>query len=261
MPSGRRTLTPRHAATVLAALLLGTAVPAQQHPGSPALPTADQNGTAARPTHDPQPTLPPLMAWQHVRTGNETFCRHLRDDLPPPRPEPRPAGAGRYVCAVVVCADYAGVIAPRLGLREADVLVLRIPGPFVTAEAAALIERMVQTERVSLVLLLSHPQCESLADRRAANGQAPTEDHVADQPDVLDRRRIHAERDAARLGLSLHDALLRGQRELLLASSTPLRDAVEHDRLRVVPGVIDDRSSEIQWRHRSRDELPLAPVK
>ncbi|MEZ6038680.1 MAG: hypothetical protein R3F29_14455 [Planctomycetota bacterium] len=212
---------------------------------------ADRNGAAARPTHAPQPTLPPLAAWRHVRNGNETYARHLRDDLPPPRLQPRPSGAGRYVCAVVLCADHDGAVAPLLGLAAEDVLVIRVPGTFLTAESAALIERAVAKERVPLVLLLAHRRCESLRPLR--DGER--------QPDAIDRRREAAARDAERLGVPLRDALLRGQRELLLATSPALREAADEDRLRVLPGVLDDRTAVIDWRHRRSDELPIAPVK
>ncbi|MCB9879605.1 MAG: hypothetical protein H6835_18580 [Planctomycetes bacterium] len=229
----------------------------EHNPARPAAPAADatgrpdHNGAAARPTHDPQPTLPPLVAWQHVQAGNDTFVRHRRDDLPPPELPPRPSGAGRYVCAVVVCADFDGTVAQHLGLAAEDVLVLRVPGPFVTAESAALLERVVSRERVSLVLLLAHRRCESL--------RPPRDDERA--PDAIDRRRETAVRDAERLGVPLRDALLRAQRELLLATSTPLQLATAEDRLRIVPGVVDDRTGAIDWRNRRSDELPLAPVK
>lgn len=212
---------------------------------------ADRNGAAARPTHAPQPTLPPLAAWQHVQTGNETFVRHRRDELPAPRLQARPSGAGRYVCAVVLCADFDGPIAPLLGLTAEDVLVIRVPGTFLTAETTALLERAVTRERVPLVLLLAHRRCESL--------RPPRDDER--EPDAIDRRREAATRDAARLGVPLRDALLRGQRELLLATSTTVREAADEDRLRIVPGIVDDRTAAIDWRHRRSDELPIAPVK
>lgn len=212
---------------------------------------ADQNGANARPTHDPQPSVPPLLVLRHVQAGNETFVRHRRADQPPPQLAPRPAGAGRYVCAVVTCADFDAALAPQLGLAREDVLVVRVPGPFVSAETTALLERAVQKERVSLVLLLTHRHCEALQPPR--DGER--------EPDAIDRRREHAVRDAQRLGVTLHDALLRGQREQLLTTSKVLREAVDQDRLRVLPGIADDRTAEIDWRLRRSDELPLAPVK
>jgi hypothetical protein len=65
---------------------------------SPAVPRREP------PTHAPLPVLRPLDAWLHIRAANAA-CLSARDaGLPAPAPE-RPGGAGRYVCAVFMCAD------------------------------------------------------------------------------------------------------------------------------------------------------------
>ena len=40
---------------------------------------SDQNGTNARPTHDPQPDLRPLFAWNFVMKGNADYVAARRE--------------------------------------------------------------------------------------------------------------------------------------------------------------------------------------
>ena len=66
------------------------------------------------------------------------------------------------MCCVITCADVDIEIAPMLGLADKDVLVLRIAGPFVNAEAIALVESTIKNHRLCLVLVLGHERCDSL---------------------------------------------------------------------------------------------------
>lgn len=230
------------AAAAALALALTTGLPAQHHPEI-------ATPSTARPTHAPQPFLSPLGAWQHVAFANRTAVAARAAGRPLPEPGPRPAGAGRWVCAVVACADVDAALAPLLGLARRDVLELRVPGPFGTPETVALLERAVAQHRLSLVILLAHDDCLSLATG-------------ADAPDdaLAGRARALAQ-DAARAGRSVAEELVRTQREQLLAASDALHGAVAADRLRVMPGVLDERTGAIRWRHQRADELPLAPVR
>jgi len=211
------------------------------------------NTTAGRPTHAPHPALPPLFAWKYVRMGNDAFVAAKQQDPEHPAPKllPRPAGAGRYVCAVVVCDDLDVEVAPLLGLRRQDVRVVRVPGPFVNQEIAAMLERVAVQHDLSLILLLSHQHCEALAP--PADG--------APRHDAIDERRALVQRLAERHRQDLHDAMLRRQRELLLAASKELSERRRKDDLRIVPGVVDARSGRIDWRQRRAQELPISPVK
>ena len=56
----------------------------------------------------------------------------------------RPAGAKRYVCAVITCADVDCDIPALLGLAQKDVLELRLAGPFVNVAAVALLDRTIR---------------------------------------------------------------------------------------------------------------------
>lgn len=234
----------------------------------------DQNGTGTGPTHAPQPDLRPLFAWNFVMKGNAAFVAARREHArlhSNKRIEPivtkshhevdkghhghaatrpaRPAGAGKYVACVITCADVETRIAPMLGLADEDVLVLRLAGPFVNAEAIALIERTIEKHRLCLVLVLSHERCDSLRP------------HPKGPEDALDRR-VAALRGHARLARqTLAQSLCQKQRELMLASSRTLNQRTQKDQLRIVPGVIDERTGAIAWHHRRAQGLPLAPVK
>ncbi|MCK5945049.1 MAG: hypothetical protein KAI24_23880, partial [Planctomycetes bacterium] len=228
---------------------------------------------------------PPLVAWQFVKQGNEAFANRRAAEararaaaarghdpvaaaghVPAPghhddhghtaadghghgeRQPLRPAGAGRYVCAVLACADTDVDLAAAFGLQRRDLLVLRAPGPFVTAEAVALLERAVERHRLSLVVVLAHGDCDAL---RAPIGHQ----------DALTRR-IAALRSRARTpDERLTETLVTRQRQLLLASSRALSGRVEKDELRVVPGLFDDRTGRIEWVARRAHTLPIAPIK
>lgn len=246
----------RRRLAALAAALLAGGLPAQHvpppaAPGSHVEPAAQQKrGSSEAPTHAPQPDLPPALAFAHVRAGHDAWLAARTRKEPAPPPADRPAGAGRYVCAVLVCADCDFDVPAALGLRRRDVLLLSVPGPFVTPEVAAMLERQVLQERLSLVVLLAHPRCATL--QPAAAG-AP--------PDALSARADLVRRDAARLRLPLAKALVLGQRELLLASSDELRQRAADDHLRVVAAEVDPSTASITWHLKATDSMPMPPVK
>lgn len=233
------------AAAALAAGLLGQEPRGQGHHATPT--PAPAKAPAAPATHAPLPQLPPLAAWRHLQQGNAAYAQALAAGKPVPTPADRPAGAGKYVCAVIVCADAAIDAAALLGLARADALVVAVPGPFVAAETVALLERAVVDHRLSLVVVLGHDDCEALAERR--------------EPDALRRRRdvVHAE--AQRRGEALAPTAVRLQRDLLVASSELLRARCDADQLRVLPATVDARTGAVQFRQRAADALPVTPVK
>ena len=228
------------------------------NPGARAAPTpltkstAEQKrGTKDAPTHAPLLTLPPLAAWAAVKAGNEALLAARASGKPPPKLADRPAGAGRYVCAVLVCADANIDLPALLGLQQKDVLLLSAPGPFVQPEVVALLEQTTRDERLPLVLVLGHPDCTTLSTR---TGRTPQQDALA--------RRLDAVRaEAQRTQTSLTKALVLMQREHLLAASDELREHVAKDELRVIPGEVDVRTGALVWHHHRADELPLQPVK
>jgi carbonic anhydrase len=213
------------------------------------------------PTHAPLPVLRPLDAWLHIRAANAACLSAREAGLPAPAPE-RPGGAGRYVCAVFICADADLDIPAVLGLQRRDVLLISTPGPFVSPESIGLLERLVREERLSLVLILTHTSCRTLtapprADTRP--GVEPRQDALAQR---LESMRAEAKRNEISLGsFSLGRALVLSQREHLLASSDELRARVTADQLRIVPGEVDTNTGAFVWHHHRADELPLLPVK
>jgi len=235
--------------TLFAAMLLASAAHAQHDEGKPRPKTTTKNPPAA--THAPQPEFAPLDALQHVKKGNERAAAAREKREPMPAPAPRPSGAGRHVCAVIVCADCDLDVPALLGLPRQDVLLISAPGPFVTPEITALLERAVKEDRLSLVLMLTHTHCTTLE----------TEPGVSPQQDALAQRLALARTEAERLRTPLARALLLGQRERMLAASDPLRKAVTDDTLRVMPGQLDTRTGAITWLHRAADAMPLTPVR
>jgi carbonic anhydrase len=235
----------RRALGLLAAASLASGV-AVQGPASPAggAPAPHAQGPA---THAPLPELPPLAALAHCRTANAAYVRARTAGKPAPTPAERPAGGGKYICAVLACAD-AGVDVPAaLGLAPADVLLLAVPGPYASPETVALLERTVADHRLSLVVVLSHADCASLA-RRPGN-------------DALQRRRDAAHAEAQRRGDALAPTVARLQRDLLLAGSDLLQAKSNAGALRVLPATVDPATGAISWLHARAETLPIAPVK
>jgi len=223
-------------------------------------PGAEQKrGAGSLPEHRPQLALHPLLAFEHVRAGNAAVAAARAKAEPVPPARPRPSGAGRYVCAVVVCADCDVDVPALLGLRREDVLLLAVPGPFVGAETVTLLERVVAAERLSLVLVLGHADCRSTAPTaptsEAANGTSPG------AMDPLARRAEVARREAERRRQPLPKTVVQMQRELLLAASDVMTSRSAVDELRVLPGEIHQQSGTIVWHHSKVDTMPLAPVR
>lgn len=227
----------------LAAATAAAQAPAAGAATAPAAPIRAQ-GPA---THAPLPELPPLAALAHCQKGNAEHVRARATGKPAPPPGDRPAGAGKYVCAVLACAD-AGVDVPGLlGLAAADVLLLTAPGPYASPETVALLERTVADHRLSLVVVLGHADCASLA-RRPGN-------------DALQRRRDAAHAEAQRRGEALAPTVARMQRDLLLAASDALRAKSDAGALRILPATVDTATGAIAWLHARAEALPVAPVK
>jgi carbonic anhydrase len=265
---------PPRSQAAIGAQLRGPGPEVQQPQGSAKGKRSDKNGGAKAPTHASKTRLPPLVAWQFVKLGNAAYARSQRQQAghgpkkaggrnvtkthhgttagtakhAAPLP-PRPAGANKYVCAVITCADVDCDIPALLGLARTDILELRLAGPFVNAEAVALLDRTITKYSTSLVLVLSHHKCESLRTRTKG----------AD--DALDRRLVAVRNLARGQRRTAHEAIGPQQRELLLASSRMMRNLVKRDRLRVIPGVIDTTTGTVRWLQRRAQELPLSPVK
>lgn len=204
-----------------------------------------KRGSQAAATHAPRLALHPLVLFEHVKSGNAAAAAARAKLQPLPEPQERPAGAGRYVCAVVVCSDCDLDVPKLLGLRREDVLLVTTPGPFADAELVAQLERAVRDDGVRLVLVLGHGGCRL---------QKPADD-------ALGKRFAVARKEAERRQQALGRTIVQMQRELLLVASELLTQRVGKDELRVFPGEIDPTNYTLQWHHGRIDELPLLPVK
>lgn len=232
----------------LQATLMAQHEPHATPPHSPSPSAAEQKrGSPTPATHAPLPTLHPLLAWEHVKRGNAAAVQARAAQQPLPAPAERPAGAGRYLCAVLLCADADVDIASLLGLPRQDVLLLSVPGPFATPETTDLLERTVADERLSLVLVVTHADCRSLAERA--------------KPDALSRRLAALRAEAARRQQPLPKTLAQLQRDQLLAASTFLRERSERVELRILPATLDGKTGALAWHHTQAEVMPLAPVK
>jgi len=211
---------------------------AREHPKRPAAP----------PVHAPHPALPPAAALAFVRDGNaRCVAARATGAAPAPLP-PRPAGAGRYVVAVVTCADAAIDVPALLGLRSEDVLLISNAGATADGDAIELLERAVARERLSLCIVLTHADCASLSPAPAGDERGSARGAAA--------REFAARR---RLPLDKAQALL--QRELLLGASTLLADATRSGNLNVVAASADAATGALAWHLGRSESLPMAPVR
>ena len=222
---------------------------APAHPPAPAAETKpageQKRGSRAPATHTPRLELHPLVLFEHVKAGNEAAAAAAAKRKPMPEPQARPAGAGRYVCAVVACSDCDVDVPQLLGLRREDVLLISVPGPFADAELVAQLERAVRDDGLRLVLVLGHVGCRL---------HKPADD-------ALGKRVAVARQQAERQKQPLGQTIVQMQRELLLAASELLQQRTGKDELRVFPGEIDAATRSVQWHHTKVDAMPLLPVK
>ncbi|MBL8730918.1 MAG: hypothetical protein JNN13_00940 [Planctomycetes bacterium] len=228
-----------------------TKAPAAAAPAGETSPATQKRGSPDAPSHAPHPELRPLPAFEHVKNGNEAMAKARAANTAVPPPAERPAGAGRYVCAAIVCADADLDVPALLGLAQKDVLVIATPGPFVQPETVALLEQVVAEDRLSLILVLTHDRCRTLT--AAPSGSATNT--------TLQRRLALAAATGRQRHRSLRDAMAPLQREQLLAASAPLREKLLRDELRVMPGEVADRTLAIRWLQNRAEELPVPPVK
>lgn len=207
---------------------------------------SQQPGTvrAAPPAHDPRPHLPPGAALEHLRSGHLRALA-ARAAGQEPAAAPRPSGAGRYVAAVLVCADADLDAAALFGCARRDLLVLATPSAHADPGVVALLEHFAAAERLSLVVVLTHDGCTALA---AA-------------PDTPSGRASQRRGDPARaLAQARRWPLARAQahvqREALLAASPRLRDLLAEGRMEIVPASLL-RAGGLEWHGPRTDPAPV----
>lgn len=234
---------------------------------APGTATPGGKTSGERPVHHAQPDLPAEAALQFLREANARVAA-ARAHGERAADEPRPAGAGRYVVAVIGCAD-AGVDAAALfGLRPEDVLWIANAGAVASSDAADLVAWAAREHRVRLCVVLGHTQCASLAPNAEGNS--------ASRVPGADRRAAAARALAARRRLSLAEAQALVQAEQLRAAlrsatatesepakgtATTAEPAARQPEVRVVAASLDATTRAVTFLVPRADELPIAPVR
>ena len=224
-------------------------------------------GVQAAPIHRPQLRLSGDDALAFVQAQHErTLRKKPTADDEHAQPQ-RPAGAGRYVCAVLACADSGVDVCATLGLSPKDVLLIQNTAATADADTAELLARAAATHGLSLVIVLAHDGCESLGE--GARKLPESAANAVPEPRV-EQRAAPARAMAARLRVSLAHAHALRQQERLAAA---LRDRpVAHadcnageeppmPTVRVVAATIDAATGRVAWRTQRADSLPIAPVR
>ena len=239
---------------LFAGILATAALTAQQPPPAPGgesiAPAHPKHGQLSPPVHAPHPELPPADALAWLRLANDKTVQ-ARAAGRIAAAAPRPGGAGRYVVAVLACAELAADLPAQLGLPPADVLVLAAPGAFVSAEAIAELERAQRDDRLSLCIVLTHDGCRTLV-----GGGATTPAQLA-----VERRVQPARELAARRSLPVDKAQAMLQQQAILSASTQLTKAVTADKFRIVTARLEPRSGAITWHTTRAEELPIPVVR
>jgi carbonic anhydrase len=259
--------------TAVLLLLLTSWIQGQDHGGtgaparSPAAATTSESAgtqpkqaakTVVALVHHAQPSLPPEAALEHVREGNQRYVEARKRGASPAEPMARPAGAGRFVVAVIGCADAAVDVPALLGLRPQDLLWISNAGACADAEAADLALYAAQEHRVSLCIVLTHTGCPSLGEnssQKPDTATVPRAEHRSAKARELARRRdlrlAHAQ---ALLQCEQLDAAIRGP------VATTGQQATRAP-LRTVPATVDVRTGAIEWHVSRAEQMPIAPVR
>lgn len=228
---------------------------------------------AEAPIHRPQMRLSGDEAFAFVQARHEQTKREHPDSGQPGEKSghetpTRPAGSGRYVCAVVACADAGIDACALLGLDAKDVLLIQNAGANADADVAELVARAQQDHGLSLVVVLAHDACGSLGEgaraRRGAGASASPESTRIEQ------RASAARALADRLRISIAHAHALRQRERLEAAlrdrpaahaSCEGGDETPMAPVRVVAATVDAAERRVTWRTQRQDSLPIAPVR
>lgn len=248
----------------IASWLVGQAPPGS--PGGHPTPAAvSKRGTELPPTHRPLPAPTPFDALSHLQATAAAAAAERSGRTAPatakaatekaatgkPAAAERPAGLGRYVAAVVTCADADLDCAALFGVPRRDLLVLATPGGLVDADAVALLEAMASEQRLGLVVLLGHDDCASRTIGGASRAQR------------LFAKRLAVAGCEAAAPAAATLALLAAQRDALLAASDDLTERVAQDGLRIVAARREhgEGGDTVRWLLARSATMPIAPVK
>ena len=216
-------------------------------------------GEPAAPIHRPQLRLSGDDALAFVQAQHAATLRaeHAADDANA-RPQ-RPAGAGRYVCAVVACADSGIDVCATLGLAPKDVLLIQNAGATTDADTAELVTRASLAHGLSLVVVLAHDRCDSLGDGARKTAEPRVEQRAAPARAMAARLRVslahsHALRQQERLAAALQDRAV-AHADCKAGDDSPMPS------VRVVAATVDAATGRIAWRTQRAESMPIAPVR
>ncbi len=198
------------------------------------------------PLHRPRLGLFPIDALQVMKFGAakaeaQSRRRQALTEQAAEQSSRKPEGAGRYLAAVVVCADADLDPAKIFGQKRTDLLILASPGPRIEARDLSLIERALRKHRLSLCLVLTHEGCETLSQRPEG------------EDEELWSRYLQATADlAAEHKVPMADAHGVSQSKLILAGSDLLNRARGEGRFQVASVMLRGNPSEgefkLAWR-------------
>ncbi|MEZ5965031.1 MAG: hypothetical protein R3F56_14450 [Planctomycetota bacterium] len=152
------------------------------------------------------------------------------------RSPPRPAGAGRWVVAVVVDAEADVEPHEVLGLERQDVLVLASPGPCLRPEELALLEHAVRAEHLALCVLMVR-----------AGGTTVSAEAESPAARAL-RRRLPGPPAGARASAdTAAERHAEMQSVLALTASDELQQAAKHGLFRTAVAVLPPRGTQVRF--------------
>ena len=242
----------------LAILCLGGLSPAQAGTKAGANQEASLGKAGARPMplHRPLFVFKPQDALRHLARGNRAMLAATQlgpDKNHQPNPLRRPAGAGRYVAAVIQSSGYQRSASEVFASRHRDLLVMASPGPAVRAAEVAAVEHAVREHRLSLLVILVHPKDMAL--------QLPGKETTAGESTKAARAlwshvaAAHKLAAAARVGVAEAHGLL--QAEIMWRISPYLRVQRQAHRFRIAVGILRPRTGAVHWVTKWQKVPPL----
>lgn len=218
--------------------------------------STEHGKTPERAVHRAAPELTAAAALQALRDGNARVAAARARGEDAKEPGDRPGGAGRYVVAVIGCADCPVDPATLFGLRREDVLWISNAGATATSDAAALVAWAAREHRLRLCVVLPHTDCPSLAPASERTSRVEGAELRAAAATALAARR--------HLAIAHAQALLQAEqlRAALRSAPQPASDAKPaNETVRVVAASVDASTRAVTFHVPRADELPIAPIR
>jgi carbonic anhydrase len=205
------------------------------------------------PLHRPAPTTPD-GALDELRAGNARFVtshRTLSTDTAHDAEDRRELAKGQHpFVAMLCCADSRVCPEFIFDQRPGSVFEIRNAGNLVDDDVMASLEYAVEHLHVPLIMVLGHKGCGAIEAVHQA-GDKPLHDHLRALQDhtVCIRQQLRETRDRHTPDVlnQLARDNTRGQALTLLAESAPVKSAVTSGHVRVVCGIYDMETGEVEF--------------